>query len=86
VNGKPLAWIFSSQILEIEAPFAVLPWIYSSQASDLFGFLARHCLLLFLYLFWIYSGQDYHNFLTHNCKLSQGEWNAFGLNIYKPNT
>jgi hypothetical protein len=25
VNGKPLAWIFSSQILEIEAPFAVLP-------------------------------------------------------------
>jgi hypothetical protein len=24
VNGKPLAWIFSSQILEIEAPFAFL--------------------------------------------------------------
>jgi hypothetical protein len=24
VNGKPLAWIFSSQVLEIEAPFAVL--------------------------------------------------------------
>jgi hypothetical protein len=24
VNGKPLAWIFSSQILEFEAPFAVL--------------------------------------------------------------
>jgi hypothetical protein len=49
VNGKPLDWIFSSQILEIEAPFAVLAWIYSSQASDLFGFLARYCLLLFLY-------------------------------------
>jgi hypothetical protein len=26
-----------------------LAWIYSSQASDLFGFLARYCLLLFVY-------------------------------------
>jgi hypothetical protein len=86
VNGKPFAWIFSSQILEIEAPFAVLAWIYSSQASNLFGFLARRCLLLFLNLVWIYSGQDYHNVLTHNCKLSHGEWKSFGFNIYKPNT
>jgi hypothetical protein len=86
VNGKPFTWNFSCQILEIEVPFAVLAWIYSSQASDLFGFLAWHCLLLFLYLVWIYSGQDYHTFLTHNCKQSQGEWNAFGPNIYKPNT
>jgi hypothetical protein len=48
-NGKPLAWIFSSQILEIEAHFAVLAWIYSSQAGDLLEFLARYCLLLFVY-------------------------------------
>jgi hypothetical protein len=33
VNGKPLAWVFSSQILEIEAPFSGLAWIYSSQAG-----------------------------------------------------
>jgi hypothetical protein len=37
-------------------------------------------------LAWIYSGQDYHNFLTHNYKLSHGEWKVFDLNIYKPNT
>jgi hypothetical protein len=48
-NGKPLAWIISSQILEIEAPFAVLARIYSSQDSDLFGFLAQYCLLLLVY-------------------------------------
>jgi hypothetical protein len=35
-------------------------------------------------LAWIYSGQDYHNFLTHNFKLSHGEWKAFGLNLFKP--
>jgi hypothetical protein len=28
-------------------------------------------------LAWIYSGQDYHNFFTHNCKLSDGEWESF---------
>jgi hypothetical protein len=22
----------------------------------------------------MYSGQDYHNFFTRNCKLSHGEW------------
>jgi hypothetical protein len=42
VNGKLLAWIFTSQILKIEAPFAVLAWIYSSEAGDLLGFLARY--------------------------------------------
>jgi hypothetical protein len=24
--------------------------------------------------------------LTHNCKLSHGEWKAFGLDLFKPNT
>jgi hypothetical protein len=43
VYGKPLAWIFPSQVLEIEAPFVVLAWIYSSQAGDLLWFLARYC-------------------------------------------
>jgi hypothetical protein len=47
-NGKPLAWIFSRQMLEIEAPFAVFAWIYSSQVSDLFGYLSRYWLLLFV--------------------------------------
>jgi hypothetical protein len=50
VNGKLLAWIFSSQILKIEAPSSVLAKIYSSQAGDhLLGFLARYCLILFVY-------------------------------------
>jgi hypothetical protein len=49
VNGKPLAWIFSSQIPETEAPSAVLAGIYSSQAGELLGFLALCCLLLFVY-------------------------------------
>jgi hypothetical protein len=63
-----------------------LAWIYSSQASVLFGFLARYCLLFSFVLAWIYSERDYHNVLTHNFKLSHGEWKAFGLNIYKTNT
>jgi hypothetical protein len=63
-----------------------LAWIYSSQASVLFGFLARYCFLFSFFLAWIYSGRDDHNVLTHNIKLSHGEWKAFGLNIYKPNT
>ena len=58
VNGKLLAWIFTSQILKIEALFAVLAWIYSNQASDLFGFLARYCNFCSYILDWIYSGQD----------------------------
>jgi type IV secretory pathway TraG/TraD family ATPase VirD4 len=49
VNGKLLAWIFPSKILEIEAHFAILAWIYSSQASDLLGIITRYCLLLFVY-------------------------------------
>ena len=49
VNGKLLAWIFTSQILEIEARFVVLAWIYSSQAGDLLGFLTRYFLLLFVH-------------------------------------
>jgi hypothetical protein len=35
-----------------------LAWIYSSQASDLFGFLARYCYFCSYILDWIYSGQD----------------------------
>jgi hypothetical protein len=49
-------------------------------------FLARYCYFCSYTLDWIYSVKDCHNFLTHNCKLSHGEWKAFGLNIYKPNT
>jgi hypothetical protein len=33
-------------------------FIYSSQASDLFGFLARDCYFCLYILDWIYSGQD----------------------------
>jgi hypothetical protein len=38
VNGKLSVWIFFSQIHKIEA---ILPWIYSHQAGDFYGFLAR---------------------------------------------
>jgi hypothetical protein len=48
-NGKPLGWIFSNQILEIEAHFTVSAWIYSSQTGDLLEFLAGYSLLLFVY-------------------------------------
>jgi hypothetical protein len=34
VNGKPSTWIFSSQIIEIEAPFAVLIWPEFIQAKS----------------------------------------------------
>jgi hypothetical protein len=59
---------------------------FTSQASDLFGFLARYSYLCSYILAWNYSVQDYHNFLTYNCKLSQEEWKAFVLDFFKPNT
>jgi hypothetical protein len=86
VNGKPLAWIFSSQILEIEQ---LLPfWTEFIQAKPAICLDFKHDIVYFCsyILDWLYSGQDCHTFLTHNCKLSHGEWKAFGLDLFKPNT
>jgi hypothetical protein len=61
---------FSSQILEIEAPFAVLAWIFSSQAGDFLVFLAGSVEYWSYIVAWIYLGQDYHGtiFSVHVCE------------------
>ena len=45
-------------------------------------------LFTFVRVFWLGFIHDKtcHNFLTHNWKLSHGEWKAFDLDFFKPNT
>jgi hypothetical protein len=86
VNGKLLAWVFTSQILKLKHFLPFWPEFIQAKLAICLDF--QHDIVYFCsyILDSIYSGQDCHNFLTDNCKLSHGEWKAFGLNIYKPNT
>jgi hypothetical protein len=68
-----------AKYLELKHLLPYWPEFIPAKPAILFGYLARYCYFCSYILDWIYSGQDCHNFLTHNCKLSQSEWKGLGF-------